>query len=132
MLSFATFTPSFRLLPPHYLTLRLDKASDDLMVVDLVHFDFIEGAQDFDILAEDIVFGDCGHRRRVMLLEAHDHMADQRALRWQESATRLQCHSVPHLAVLQSILLELIATVCIILYATLLGLGALSSVELLG
>jgi hypothetical protein len=132
MLSFATLATSLRLLLARSMILRLDKVSDDLMIVDLVHFDFIERAQDFDILSEDVVFLDCGHCRRVMLLEAHDHMADKRALRWQKGATRLQCHGVPHLAVLQSILLELIAAICIILHATLLGLGAFTSIELLG
>jgi hypothetical protein len=82
MLSFATLATSLRLLLARSMILRLDKVSDDLMIVDLVHFDFIERAQDFDILGEDVVFLDCGHCRRVMLLEAHDHMADKRALRW--------------------------------------------------
>ena len=50
------------------------------MVIDLVHFNLIQRSQDHDRLLERLELGYCGHCRRVMLLEAHYHMADEGAL----------------------------------------------------
>ena len=56
--------------------LRLDKAPNDLMVVDLIHFNLVQRSEHLYVFIEDIFLRNSCHSRRVMLLKAHDHVAD--------------------------------------------------------
>ena len=84
----ATFASCLRLLLGSLLVLRLDEASNDLMIIDLVHFNFIQRSQNLYVFVEDIVFRNGCHCRTVMLLETHYHMADEWAFRRQERSAR--------------------------------------------
>jgi len=80
-----------------------DETTNDLVVVNLIHFDFIEWPQHFDILVEYAILLNSRHGRRMVLLETHDHMAHQGTLRRQESTACLKSHCMPHLAVFKTV-----------------------------
>ena len=56
--------------------LRRYELSDDLVIVDLIHFYFVEGTKHLDCFIEYLVFNNCSHCWGVMLLEAHNHVTD--------------------------------------------------------
>ena len=57
------------------MVLWLYETTYDLMVIDLVHFNLIKGPQNFNIFLKHLVFQNRGHGWRMVLLEAHDHVA---------------------------------------------------------
>lgn len=59
---------------------RRYKTSNDLMVVNLIHLDFIERSQYLDVLIKHLILMNGRHSRGMMLLEAHNHVADKGAL----------------------------------------------------
>ena len=97
----------------------LNEITNDLMIVDLVHFDLIQRSEYLNVFIKYLIFLNSSHGWRVMLLEAHNHMAYQWALRWQESSTRLKSHCMPHFTVLETIFLEIVVSLHIF-HATLL------------
>lgn len=109
----------------------LYEAPNYLMVIYLIHLDFVERSKHLDIFAKDVVFGYGCHGWGVMLLEAHYHVAYQRALRRQESTARFKSHGMPHLTVLETILFEVIIAFQVVHHSALLSFWALASIELL-
>ena len=49
------------------------------MVVNLIHLDFIERSQYLDVLIKHLILMNGRHSRGMMLLEAHNHVADKGA-----------------------------------------------------